>query len=364
MKRIFKSFVVFVLLLNIMTPIRAIQNSAFYVYSSNTSEFDEYAQEKLDIHIYTFYGNVDNTLKLGKGIQVYGDISNPLVVYPIWKNNEIVATFKVVYSNGVFSGSYSEGNATQLNFAKDITTKNNPLKLFVYENQFLYSVGNTVYDATSGEGLIVSDVNIYELKLENETIIDVSNTLEYQNIKNSKAADSWNLYWTTPEHNPSNLYSCYAYCLSALLKCSGYSEYTVSEVKNRVAQANGSSIHLAAASLVNLKNFLDNEGFDYDASSSENGSLSSSQVVSIIYNNKKYILTGLYNTNGNATTPKHMGVITGYTLFYGEYTYNMYDPQDKSPGGKVTVDASTRTYTNSEGRTYVWNQGYVYNITR
>ena len=37
-----------------------------------------------------------------------------MVLYPIWLNQDIVATFRVININGVFSGLYSEGNVEQL----------------------------------------------------------------------------------------------------------------------------------------------------------------------------------------------------------------------------------------------------------
>ena len=51
---------------------------------------------------------------MGKGITVYGEVAHPMVLYPIWLNQDIVATFRVININGVFSGLYSEGNVEQL----------------------------------------------------------------------------------------------------------------------------------------------------------------------------------------------------------------------------------------------------------
>lgn len=102
------------IVLSFAVQISAEESPSLYVYASSTDGFDEYAKQKLSEHIFTYYGYENNDLELGKGITVYGEVAHPMVLYPIWLNQDIVATFRVININGVFSGLYSEGNVEQL----------------------------------------------------------------------------------------------------------------------------------------------------------------------------------------------------------------------------------------------------------
>lgn len=326
------------------------EQSEFYAYTTNTTGFDAYAKEELSTHIYVYYGYADNTLKLGKGVKVLGK-EIPTVLYPVWKNDEIVAIFNVIYYDGQYSGSYSNGNVEQLNHAKEIATIDNPIKLVKTDEEFMYVIDDVAYDMTSGCGKVLSDVNTYTLSSEKLTRIDTATTLDYSQI-NTRAATSWNLPWNPSEHNGNSIIYCYAYSLSPILRSMGHSEYNVSKITNYFNNAPG-------VDFIPLRNYLDKQNFL--CLSSSGGSMNATNVVNWIYNNKKHILTGL-EVLTTSSTPKHFGTITGYSSIGGSYTYSIYDPQHNGINGKCTMSASTKTFTNSDGNTFIWNSGYITNI--
>lgn len=73
------------IVLSFAVPISAEKSPSLYVYASSTDGFDEYSQDKVATHMYTYYGYIDEALTLGEGISVYWDVIYLMVVYPIWK---------------------------------------------------------------------------------------------------------------------------------------------------------------------------------------------------------------------------------------------------------------------------------------
>lgn len=352
MKQLAKISIIISMLFTFVVPISAEESTTLYVYTTDTSEFDEYAKESLAVHIYTYYGYLDNSLKLGKGMYVFGYDEIPQVVYPIWKDDKIVATYKIIYHDNVFSGTYSDGNVEQLNYAISVATKENPVKLFRYENQFYYSIGNTIYSASNGVGKIVRGIDFDENSFEKATSINVNNKIEYDQIS-TRTTTSKYLYWTAPEHNPSSTFYCYAYCLSPILRCLGYTAYTYNKISNDIREQEG--IPMAAVEIPILREYLTNQGFLY--SSSTGGSMGTSTVEIWVKNNNMYIMMGLTCLNENSTM-KHFSVITGYSNVNGTYTYQVYDPQHNGTGGILTMSASTKEFTNSDGSKFKWDAGY------
>ena len=340
------------LLVIVTNPVVTFANDTteLYAYSANTEAFDAYAKEELGLHLYTYYGYQDNSLKLGKGIKVLGK-ETPTVLYPVWKNDKIVGTFNVVYYDGQYGGSYSSGNAEQLNHAKEVATQENPIKLVKTNEHFMYIIDGVAYDLSTGIGKVLSNVNVPSYSSEKLIKVNAASSLEYDRL-NTRAAANYTLSWNPTEHyGDSNIY-CYAYALSPILKGLGYSSYTVNSIKSGLNNAPGVTFDA-------LRNYLTNEGFLYQSSSS--GSMDSTNVVNWIYNNRKHILVGLEVTTASST-PKHFGTIIGYTSSNGSYSYKIYDPQHNESNGVTTMPASNKTFTNSDGSTFVWNSGYITNI--
>jgi hypothetical protein len=135
--KISKVIIILFVFISFSLPINANQNSSLYAYTTDTTEFDEYAVENIGEFIYGYYGYIDDNIKLGRGITVLGDIDNTIVIYPIWKYNEIIATFKVALYNNEYFGTYSDGNASAMNHVKEYASLNTPLILFMENEDFL-----------------------------------------------------------------------------------------------------------------------------------------------------------------------------------------------------------------------------------
>lgn len=359
MKKLLSIILTMFMLVSNTCAVFANESAELYAYTTDTTGFDTYAQEDLSVHIYTYYGYIDDTLELGKGINVFGDVTYPMVVYPIWKNNDIVATFKVSFIDGQYSGSYSEGNVEQLNHAREIATVDKPVRLVKTANEFIYVVDGITYDLTSGTGKVLEGIDVSTTLSDNATTSNVANAIEYVKKVNSRAATSWYLSWNPTEHNGDSVIYCYAYSLSPILRGLGYSTYTVSKITTDIKNQTGSLQPGIAFST--LRTYLTNQGFTYQSSST--GYMSTTNVVSWIYDNRMYVMIGL-SVLTESSTPKHFGVITGYSSSSGSYTYQVYDPQHNGINGKCTMSASTRKFTNSDGSQFSWDSGYVTNFQK
>lgn len=353
MKKLISLFLAMFMFVSNFVVASASENTPLYAYTVNSEGFDQYAIENLTNHMLAFYGYVDNDLKLGQGINVFGDVSSQTFVYPIWKNNEIVATFKVVSIEGEYSGSYSEGNVQQLNFGRTIATAFQPLVLFKSNDKLLLSVKGNVYDAVDNVGKIMNEFNLDSILLE-ELIIGNGSFLDYKAPFPSRASTSWHLPWNVPDHNPTDNAFNYAYCLSAVLRNLGYIPYTVAKIKSDMRSRLGDAYTFA--DLNQVKSYLNDKGFIYQ---STNTYLAKSVVISKIYDERTYIFVRLTHSNGQN---KFYGIITGYATTNGNTAYQLYEPRSSSINGRCTMDSSTRVVINSRGETFTWNSGYITNI--
>lgn len=333
------------------------ENVEFYVYTSNTEEFDKYASENIGNYIYGHYGYLDDTIELGKGVSVYGNVDNPIVVYPIWKNNVIVATFMVVLIDNEFTGTYSSNNVAQLNYVKELISLDRPLKLAIINDEFYFLIDNDVYDANSNIGIVIKDVIVSEIDFKDGQVIDCSENIEFILPIIPKVPTGYSLGWSYSYHNPEDDYYCHAYSLSGLLMNQGFTQYTFSKVKSGITTFEGGTIPLTKANVAKVVSYLKKEGFTCVSSSS--GYLSYTDIQTYLYNNQKYVMVGLtYEGSGN-----HFGVITAYANLSGTITYTIYDPRSEG-SGLCTMSGSTRKFTNSDLETYIWDAGYITGVTK
>ena len=359
MKKGLKTLLSVFLVLSFIVPINAEQSSSLFVYTSSTEGFDECAEEELAVHIYTYYGYFDSSLKLGKGITLYGEVDYPMVVYPVWKNNEIVGTFKVFEDDGMFVGSYSEGNVEQLNYARNLATVNSPLILFRLNKKMYYVIGNAVYNAAEGIGKR-EEIDLSLVEIEAGYLVDAASVSQYNSITVNRSAASWYLPWTSYTHDPEDDYRCYAYALSGMLRNLGYSRYTYRTVVDEISEQEGyTRIDLLNANPGVIEIYLENQGFNAYVASSD--SLANDVAKSYIYDHRQYIMAGLtfMGLDGN-----HYGVITGYSTLNGANTYQIYEPQSTSINGLCTMNAVTKQFSNPTGTVFTWDAGYVVGIPR
>lgn len=187
MKRILNIILVFfiVSILNGCSDREIIGEEGLYAFTSDTTKFDEFAKEDVVNHILTFYGYVSDSMKLGKGITVYGK-EIPTVLYPIWKNDKIIGVYNVIFYKNEYSGSYHDANASQLNFAIGKTNPDNPIRLLKIDSTsgFYYSIGDTIYSMTGQPGEVIDDFIVKftffkEFMQVDGSSVNVKETLEY-----------------------------------------------------------------------------------------------------------------------------------------------------------------------------------------
>ena len=351
-------------LLNIMLAVfMAISNTCvvfaneqveLYAYTGDTSGFDEYASENLSNFIYGHYGYVDDTIELGKGITVEQNDNIPKVLYPIWKNTDVIATFTVIYLDDEYSGTYLDGFTSQLNAILNMATIDNPLRL-VAENNTLYAkVGNMVYDLNGTPGEFVN----YEIINErtNDYIVNARISINYSDYIISRAPTTYMLSWTEYHKNTSDEVNCGVYCLSNTLRNMGLSRYTYTYVKDYFESEifglnSEEGSYSGIIEVYHIEDFLDDFEFSYYSAST--GYFSQSTVQQYIYNYRKPIILGL---TYSGSSEHHFAVLYGYS----DSTYTVWDP--RSTASSHTMSVSTRKFTNSRMETFIWNAGVIANI--
>lgn len=133
-----------------------------FSFVGDTSGFDDFAREDIIYHIVAYHGGPNSLLKLGKGITVFGDGRGdvPLVVYPVWLNGTIIGVYNLVYYDGQYSGSYSNGNTEELNFAVGKTNPKYPIRILSTTFGYYYSIGNKIYTMNGGAGNEVKSLKV------------------------------------------------------------------------------------------------------------------------------------------------------------------------------------------------------------
>ena len=346
MRKFIKIFVIFTMLVSFYLPVKANQTTNLYVYTNDTSKFNEYAIKNVGLHMYCFNEYIDSSLKLGEGISLFGDLTYPIVLYPIWKNDEIVATYKVANVNGTFTGTYSDANAEELNSIKDLTSSATPLIIYVNDGTF-GKIGTNVYNLN---GINLSEYPNISIENEGLEIKDVSNCLEYEEISLTRAPVSYSNDWTTYYHDPSFTTHCYTFCLYNIFLNLGITQYSINEIRS------GILIGLGVASIPSINSYLTSEGFTYSYATS--GYTPIATVRNIIYNNDNYIMAGLTYITGDKVGLKHFMAMYGYMSVSGTNCYRVWDPQSTGTG-KLVIDGSTMEVIDSNNVILKWNGGYI-----
>lgn len=283
----------------------------------------------------------------------YGRISN-------LENNIIVATFKVISINGTFSGSYSEGNAEQLDYLKGIATIDRPLRLYSLNNLFVGEINGVPFDMNSTVGSRINNIENSLISFDNSTITNAGLFIEYEEPVIPRVPSTYYLNWTVYHHNPSDALNCHAYSLYNIFRNYGITEYSFNEIQLEFPIHLNPTIPNGSADIYEVADFLDRAGIGYRPSTVTNtGNLSYSMVISSIYSSLSFILAGLTFEDGN--TNHHFGVITGYNYrtdgYY--YEYRIYDPRNSDSRGLATMSSLTHTFINSKNEVFTWDAGYI-----
>lgn len=348
MKRIKKSIKLFLViclsLIMFQTTGLYANDRQLYARSKELTGHTTYASENLGKYIISNEGYLNKDYTLGKGIYISDPLDVDKALYPIWENDEIVATFLVVYVEGEYSGIYSKAYAEQLDELVDITSMDYPLNLVVQNDRFYGVIGNRWYDLNEEPG---SYDTLNYLSNDSELmIIDASQTIYYKEIIQTRIPTTYSKSFTIYQVQTGDYR--YSYALGNILMNMGYSSYTPANIQSYMNFSLGASNSEMVA-------YLNSKGLN--ASYASNGYLSFSDVQNIIYYNNSYIYIGA--TNQSTLSSAHAFVIFGYYNDGVSKLYNVWNPWYSY---RQTMNATTRIITTESTRTYKWDLGYIHNI--
>ena len=163
MKKVFLAIacLFMLLLMHNHSNYEVVGEEGLYAFTKDTTEFDEFAEKDLGNHVVAYYGlgAANWPLKLGKGITIYG-ASIPGVLYPVWRNDKIIGVYYVNYYKEQYSGSYSDSNTKELNYAIGKTNPDHPLRILKTKNWYYYSIGHNVYNMNGNIGVKINDFKV------------------------------------------------------------------------------------------------------------------------------------------------------------------------------------------------------------
>ena len=328
-----------------MAPVQAANGNdcTLYAYSCDVSTQEEYAASVVSQFIYShgYEGEVSN-LELGKGIIINDEEEIEKVLFPIWEDNTIVATFLVSFDGDACYGSFSEIYAQQLNALQNVATVNSPLVLVV-QNDTIYAVISTKwYDLNGGMGEYVIGEEYGVLGLQP---INARNAVVYDEYIQPRIPTAYAKTFTI--YQTQSTYYCYAYALGNMLMNMGYTSYTPANIISYMNSATG-------ATQPQMASYLESKGLS--CTYSRSGYLSFSAVQNILYNGNGYIYMNASNNDANTA---HIFVLIGYANTGSEQLYTIWNPWYTY---KQTISASTRYIPTESTKSYTWDNGYLYNI--
>lgn len=346
-EKLFRIFVALAIAICIMPiSISASENlsSSLYAYSNEDDGFEIYAKENVNIFMLSHYADTEfDDIELGKGITIFNQREDKKMLFPMWKGDEVVATFVVGEEDGEYFSVYSEAYVGQLNYLFK-NTGSNPIYLFSNDNGIYAIINDRWYDLNKNGGDYFYSV-IATIDKENIPIINAKEKLTFNPYIQTRIptsySKSFNIY-----HRQMGAY-CYSYALGNILMNMGYISYTPEDIQGYMNYAEG-------ASKSDLSNYLNSKGLSCNYNNY--GYLSFDDVMSLIYNNNSYIYIGAKSNNRNAS---HAFVIYGYFNNGTTQLYNFWNPwysykQTMSAGNRITETETSETFT--------WNNGNLYNI--
>ena len=317
----------------------------------DTSGYDEYASSRFAEFTYTNYGYIDSTLELGNGIYINSNDDYPKLLYPVWRNNEIIGSFIVVNVDNIYSGTYSELYANRLNAIRKMTDEKTPLKLVVDDSIYAYVQGN--YYSLLDES-VVDSINSFAEAKEFYKVINSKDKIQYNITNNSRYLANYSLPWTIYSTQPGyDDDHCAHYCLYNIFRNMGINSISLSSIFNDLPVFNG-------VRLENTCNYLSSKGFTYNSNSSSLGFSSVSNALS----SGGYInIVTARQIEANQNFFRHGMVLFGCSTVQssGNQYYKVWDPTSNTT---FTMDAYTRIVVINTAYTFAWNSGTIYNISR
>lgn len=345
MKKIINIFLIILLSIGVLsTNAYADDNVSLYTISEININIENYAKENVGVYMNSHYdGKVNEDYKLGQGIKIYNLNYDNKMIFPVWDNNRIIATFVVEEKDEEICAVYSEAYVNQLNYLINISSVVSPICIFSDDYGIYAVVDNTWYDLNGNAG----DGETKTVLLNNDGIIINSfDKLEITPYLQPRIATSYAKSFTIFYSQGSGMY-CYSFALGNILLNMGYSNCTPSNIQAYMNYKEG-------ATKDELKNYLVSKGLTCTYSNS--GYLSFDDVMNVIYNKNSYIYIG---AKSNTRDANHAFVIYGYYNDGNTQLYNFWNPWYTY---KQTMSATTRIINTKSTETFTWNKGYLYDI--
>lgn len=322
------------------------ESTSLYACSYDISGQEEYAAAKLSSFIRAYGHSVDTSaFTLGQGILIDDPDDLEKVLFPVWNAGNIVATLLVItVEDGVYQGSYSEIYAEQLNALKNIPTESSPLFLTVSDGHFYAVISDQWYDLNGVAGEYITQGPVPESGLD---VVDAAESLPYTVYPQTRIPSAHSKPFKQIYQQPDTEGYCYAYALATILLNMGYTEYVPSDIKNYIGTTGASEEQLAG--------YLASKGLSCTYKN-EDAYLPYDLVQRAIYSGSSCIYMGTMRTTGKGA---HAFVLIGYADDGLNKTYRVWNPWYQYT---QAIDAETRIIPTEDSRTYIWNNGYLYNI--
>lgn len=232
MKKLFKILVAVAFVICLM-PIEILaqenSSSSLYAYSNKDERFEIYAKENVDIFMTAHYTNArPDDIELGKGITIFSQREDNKMLFPMWKGDDVVATFVVGEENEEYFSVYSEAYIEQLNYLFKNVKDSNPFYLFSNDNGIYAIINDRWYDLNkNGGNYFISFITTIDK--EDIPIINAKEKLVFNSYIQTRIPTSYSksfsiYYRQTGAH-------CYSYALGNILANMGYTSYTPEDIQ-------------------------------------------------------------------------------------------------------------------------------------
>ena len=352
LKRILKCTVLCLILFTTVT-VNALEkdSSTLYVKTDATKEFNDFAEDSLDRFLVSQDSIADfSNIYLGSGIKVFfSEQNNNYYIYPVLKNNLIIATIHVSQDQEGFSATYTSGLAEELEAIKNYTSPTKPLALIRQGSCFYAEIGNARYVLEYQQiDLNKTYIDVYEMPDINTDYVETVNVFENKKLNSvinnivPKYGPVYKMSWESYEIQPMNKPWCASVTTSNIVNnIEGEEVISSADVRSYLGDNDG---------LTNFQvyNYLRKNGYP-STKYTNSGSLSLEVIMGEISGNCPVFAHFEDSEVGHAIA----------VFGYNSYTniYYIHNPLN-SYTEMMTIGSTYASY----GRIYKWTGGAVYNI--
>lgn len=344
MKRIIKILSAIMMFFAVISPRISANDSSLYAVATQEEGFTEFAESYGTSYIAGYYGgNIDfNQIDIGRGITIDDPKDYDKVLFPVFRNNDIIGSLIVIDYKGQFTATYSELYADRLEQLQPLTSLETPLRIVVNNDDIFAVIDDKSYNLNNSSSIDAA----LPSHLSDGRALKVNDYLRYDEPVLTRIPTSYAKSWTVYDPQGTDYY-CYSYALGNILLNMGY-DYTPKDIQDFMEGAK-------EASKSDMNDFLESVGLS--CTFKNRGYLAFESVMNIIYHNDSYIYIGAGNTADE--TSSHAFVIYGYSSNGSRNLYRVWNPwYDYTQ----SFDADTRIITTASSTTFEWDNGYLYNI--